>query len=186
MTTAAGPDEFRQHPTSPDHRTSSSTHHPSMHSITCESAAETRTAKPSRQRARTAAPCQPLAALLLCLIQLLFFGCAFDVAHVKQLPASFQPVTGTPVRWRLGHEAKVSIGTGYTTRLQPGTRWVQVGRLEQGDVFKTADQIVTVEASNIHEAYLVIKDGAVTGFYLPVERTFTPVNPPKLIQIQTQ
>lgn len=156
-----------------------------MHSITCESP-ETRAARPPGPRARTESPCRLLAVLLLCLAPQLFSGCAFDVAHVKQLPVSFQPVTGAPLRWRLGHEAKVSIGTGYTTRLQPGTRWVQVGRLEQGDVFKTADQVVTVEASNIHEAHLVVKDGAVTGFYLPVERTFTPVNPPKLIQIQTQ
>lgn len=124
--------------------------------------------------------------LLLCFAPLLFTSCAFDLTQVKQLPASFQPVAGAPQRWRLGQEAKIAIGTGYTTRLQSGTRWAQVGRLAQGDVFKTADQVVTVEAANIHEAYLVVKDGAVTGFYLPVERTFTPVNPPKPIQITPQ
>ena len=108
------------------------------------------------------------------------------MTHVKQTPANIQPLSGTPQRFRLGNDERISIGTGYTTQLKSGTRWEQVGRLEQGDVFKTADQILTVEASNIHEAYLVVRGGAVTGFYLPVERAFTSVNPPKPIQIQNQ
>lgn len=124
--------------------------------------------------------------LVLCLLPLFLAACAFDITHVKQSPASIQPLSGTPQRFRLGNAEEISIGTGYTTRLKSGTRWEQVGRLEQGDVFKTADQILTVEASNIHEAYLVVRAGAVTGFYLPVEKTFAAVNPPKAIQIQNQ
>lgn len=119
-------------------------------------------------------------------VAILGSGCAFDLTHVKQSPANFQPVSAGGSRWKLNQEVKISIGTGYSTRLKAGTRWEQVGKIEQGDIFKTSDQILTVEASNIHEAYLVVRDGMVTGFYLSVERTFTPVSPPKSIQSERQ
>jgi hypothetical protein len=28
----------------------------------------------------------------------------------------------------------------------------------------------------VHEAYLIVKDGTLVGFYLPVEQTLTPVS----------
>jgi len=57
-----------------------------------------------------------------------------------------------------------------------------VGRIEQGEVYKTKDQVVTVEASNMYEAQLVLSGSLVVGFYLPVERTFTAADPPQQIQ----
>jgi hypothetical protein len=79
------------------------------------------------------------------------------------------------------------LGTSFPTRLKSGTRWSHVGSTEHGDVFRTKDQIVTVEASNIHEAYLVLSNRVVTGFYLPVEKTFAPARKPVLLPTtQTQ
>jgi hypothetical protein len=48
----------------------------------------------------------------------------------------------------------------------------------QGDVFRTADQVLTVEASHIHEAYIVVWGSMLRGFYLPVEGTFSPLSSP--------
>lgn len=125
-------------------------------------------------------------AVLIAAVIVLGTGCMFDLVHLKQSPANFQPVSGVGNRWKLIQDAKISVGTGYDTRLKSGTRWEQVGRIEQGDIFKTNDQIVTVEASNIHEAFLVVRGSTVAGFYLPVERTFAPINSPITIQIERQ
>ncbi len=48
--------------------------------------------------------------------------------------------------------------------------------MSQGDVYKTRDQVLTVEASNVQEAYIVVESGRLVGFYMPVERTFSPFN----------
>ncbi len=108
----------------------------------------------------------------------LTIGCAFDLSHVRQQPAQFTAVASPGEEFTLTQEVKAKLGTGFPTVLKAGTRWHQVGRLAQGEVFATKDQIVTVEASNIHEAYLVVAAGSVRGFYLPVERTFVAVTRP--------
>ena len=84
----------------------------------------------------------------------------------------------------LGHDVKATLGTGFPTRLKAGTRWRQVGTIEHGAVFATKDQIVTVEASNIYEAQLVVSNNIIQGFYLPVEKTFCAVRAP--IRIETK
>jgi hypothetical protein len=121
---------------------------------------------------------------LLSVSLLLLAGCAFDLVHVKQQPTTYTPVIGHADAFTLGQEVKATLGTGFPTHLKSGTQWRQVGSTEYGKVYSTQDQIVTVEASNIHEAQLVVSNQCVTGFYLPVEKTFTPVS--KLIPIQTQ
>jgi len=70
------------------------------------------------------------------------------------------------------------------TRLKAATRWQQVGSSPYGNIFATKDQIVTVEASNIYEAQLVVSNQFITGFYLIVEKKFAPVTRPIHIEIQ--
>jgi hypothetical protein len=45
-------------------------------------------------------------------------------------------------------------------------------------MYRSRDQVFTVEASNIHEAYLVISENRLMGFYLPVEGTYSPLTKP--------
>lgn len=115
---------------------------------------------------------------------MLLAGCAFDLTHVKQLPVTFAPITGASQDFVLRQEVKATLGTGFPTRLKSGTRWQQIGSTEFGAVFATKDQLVTVEASNIHEARLVVSNQCVAGFYLPVEKKFAPVTRP--IRITTE
>ena len=115
---------------------------------------------------------------------LLLVGCAFDVSHVKQRPATYTALAAPGPAFVLNHDVKATVGSGFPTRLKAGTRWRQVGDSEHGAVFATTDQIVTVEASNIYEAQLVVSAGAITGFYLPVEKSFVAVS--SKIPIQTK
>ena len=115
---------------------------------------------------------------MLALAFVLTGGCAFDVSHVRQQPAQFAAVAAPAREFTLNREVKAKLGTGFPTVLKAGTRWRQVGRIAQGEVFATSDQIVMVEASNNYEAQLVVVAGCVAGFYLPVERTFVASTKP--------
>jgi len=105
-------------------------------------------------------------------------GCAFDVSYVKKTPATFMVAKASLPDFVLQQDVKVGLGTGFPTRLNRGTHWHQVGSTELGAVFVTQDQIVTVEASNIYEAQLIVSNQCITGFYLPVEKMAAPVSPP--------
>ncbi|HSY42828.1 MAG TPA: hypothetical protein VK811_02890 [Candidatus Acidoferrum sp.] len=111
-------------------------------------------------------------------------GCAFDISYVKQYPASFVPLAGhAPEQFMLNEDVKATLGTTYATRLLAGSRWQQTGTTQYGKIFHTKDQIVTVEASDIYEADLVVSNQMMTGFYLVVEKTFAPVRQPTPLHI---
>jgi hypothetical protein len=116
---------------------------------------------------------------MLCLI-----GCAFDLVSVKQVPTKLD--TGQPPKnpFVLGKEASADLGTSFNTILKQNTKWQFVGVIPEGDVYKTRDQVLTVEASNIHEAYIVVSSGNLVGFYLPVEKTFAPISGKMELAIQ--
>jgi len=113
-----------------------------------------------------------------CVLAVLLAGCAFNLVHVKQIPTTFTPSAETGPKLELAQPVKALLGTSYPTLLKAGTRWVQVGTSDQGEVFSTRDQIVTVEASHMHEADIVVSNSLLTGFLLKVERTFAPVTRP--------
>ena len=110
-------------------------------------------------------------------------GCAFDITHVTQRPVGLVSNSEAVENFTLDRDVKATLGTGFATRLKAGTHWQQVGSTEYGEVFATKDQIVTVEASNIYEADLVVSNQFITGFYLVVEKTFAPVTRPIPIAI---
>lgn len=117
-------------------------------------------------------------------LSLLFLaGCAFDVSHVRQQPVQFRAVTSAFREFVLLQEVKVKLGSGFPTVLKAGTRWRQIGSVEQGDVYATKDQVVMVEASNNYEAQLVVAGSCVKGFYLPVEKTFVAVSKSILLPV---
>ena len=111
----------------------------------------------------------------------LLAACAPAVVQVPT--SSMTPSEGKHLE--LSDTVYVSLSTGYTTVLKAQTTWALVGQIEQGEVYKTRDQVVTVEGSHIHEAYLVVKDGALVGFYLPVERTFSPLSEEVVLPLKT-
>ena len=68
----------------------------------------------------------------------------------------------------------ITVGPGYKRVIPRGSLWKLVGRSPEGDVYRPVDRVLTVEGAQIHEAYLVLNEDKMVGFYLPVERAFSP------------
>lgn len=101
---------------------------------------------------------------------------------VRQLPISTPLVAASGRTFLLIQDAHCAIGTGYSRVLRGGTHWHLFGSIDRGDVYRSSDQVLTVEGYNVHEAYIVVQGDSLVGFYLPVEKTFTPAsNTVKLI-----
>jgi hypothetical protein len=105
------------------------------------------------------------------ILLLLLNGCAFDVVSLQQVPTQFE-TDGSPQTLTLSADTAVPLEEGHARSLKKGTTWQKIGRVTQGDVFRTRDQVVTVVASNEFEAQLVISNGQIVGFYLPVQHSF--------------
>lgn len=119
--------------------------------------------------------------LPLIIASLLVSGCAFDVYRADLTPAQIDTSIATKPSFRLREEVDLDIGFGYERQLMKGTVWNHMGAISHGDVYHSSDQILTVEASNIYEAYLVVLSGTLVGFYLPVEDAYYPLaNPTRL------
>ena len=122
---------------------------------------------------------------LLLLLPTLLAACAFDVVKLDHLPATLAPPHAAAHSFALRTPAKVELSTGYSRTLNAGTVWHPAGSLPEGGVFKTQDQVLTIEGSNIHEAYIVVKGARLVGFYLPGNGTYSPLEPPVDLQLLT-
>jgi hypothetical protein len=99
-------------------------------------------------------------------------GCA---PEISRRPSSLTPLAEQPADTiEVLQDQKVSVGPGYDRLIGRGTTWTRVGRSAEGDVYKPVGRVFTVEGAHVHEAYLVVADDRVVGFYLPVERAFSP------------
>jgi hypothetical protein len=128
---------------------------------------------------------RPSISALMCLgVLCATCGCAFDISYVKRVPTEFQSAAPTGPGWTLSQEQSIGVGSGFSTTLQRGTRWQLIGHIPQGDVYRTSDQIVTVEASNIYEAMVVVQRDKLVGFYLPVEHSFVSATDPITLPIE--
>ena len=103
-------------------------------------------------------------------------GCAFDLAHVSFTPTPFASRTDTNRSFTLRETINITSAPCYRRTLRQDTKWDLVGTISEGEVYKSRDQVMTVECSNIHEAYLVISEGSLVGFYLPVEKGFVKIS----------
>lgn len=79
---------------------------------------------------------------------------------------------------RLEREVTVGLPTGYQRTLQAGTSWKRIGRIPDGDVFEPVDSVLTIEGRSIREAYLVVRDSRLVGFFMPVEDAFSALTDP--------
>ncbi|MEX2500440.1 MAG: hypothetical protein WD397_16355 [Wenzhouxiangellaceae bacterium] len=81
----------------------------------------------------------------------------------------------TPVVIELDHAKPV--------RLRAKSSWNRIGEIPQGTVYSTADQVVVVESFNTRQAYIVVNEGRVVGYFLPVENSFVKVAPVEIMFI---
>ena len=69
-------------------------------------------------------------------------------------------------------DMQATLPAGRVSGLRSLTVWQRVGTVDQGEVFRTKDQVVTVESSNLYQADIVVSGGQLVGFYLPVDHMF--------------
>jgi hypothetical protein len=122
--------------------------------------------------------------LTICLLGILLNACAFDLFHIEQIPTQIKSTNLSKPSFELEKEVNFVLDKGFTRKLKQGTKWNYVGTISYGDVFRTKDQILTVEASNIHEAYIVVSAGKLVGFYLPVERSYSPLGDSQILYMK--
>lgn len=99
-------------------------------------------------------------------------SCSTEVRHTPAVLVAESP-QGHPVT--LVAETVLLTETNYPRTLRAGSKWIPIGYLAQGLVLRPAEGVLTVEGSNVHEAYLVVDAGVVVGLYLPVERAFSAI-----------
>ena len=116
-------------------------------------------------------------------LSLILNACAFDVVRLKQIPVEIRTGSACMESFTLTQDTKIDAGPGYSRILKSGSRWECVGELPQGKVYKTKDQVLTVEASNVFEANIVVAGQKLVGYYLPVERSFSPLEDPQKLLI---
>ena len=107
-------------------------------------------------------------------------------AAVVQSPATLSPPGaaqhGAPLV--LMKDAELTLDTGYGRTLRAGSRWQHTGSVAQGDVYKPVQDVLTIEGAHMHEAWLVLSGRTVVGFYLPAERSFSPLRAQLALQLQ--
>jgi hypothetical protein len=107
----------------------------------------------------------------------LFLAAAGCAPEVNRGPIDFKPLPRgeAPARVIRVHEAAaVSPANGYGAVIQAGSTWRHAGTTPKGEVYRPVGAVFVVEGANTHEAYLVIADGLLVGFYLPGESAFSP------------
>lgn len=117
-----------------------------------------------------------IAFTLLALLQLM--ACASEVKRIPSRLVLVPSSKGESIKSiYLTENVIVDLSTGYKRTLKQSTRWDFVGKIAEGDIYKPHDQVLTVEGAHVHEAYIVISNAQLIGFYLPVEKAFSPISP---------
>ena len=115
----------------------------------------------------------------------LLSGCAFDLNHVKFDAAQLDSGLSETRSFTLEKEVALKdLPCGYNRTLKKDRKWTLVGRIKQGEVFKPIQHSLTVECSNVFEAYLVLQEDQLCGFYLPVEKGFVNMGKPIKLPIK--
>jgi hypothetical protein len=107
---------------------------------------------------------------------LAMMGMAACAPEVVRRPTQLTPLTETAGGTiEVLADLPIGVGPGYQRVIRKGDVWTRVGRISEGEVYKPVGRVFTVEGAQVHEAYLVLDGDQVMGFYLPVERAFSPM-----------
>ena len=112
-------------------------------------------------------------------IAVVAIGLGACAAEVVRQPGDFTPVAAAAARAEIEitEDVEVPVSRNYNRVLARGSRWQLVGTTPQGRVYRRSDGVFTVEGAHVHEAYLVLAGDRLVGFYLPVEKAFSPTTP---------
>lgn len=82
----------------------------------------------------------------------------------------------TPGLFVLGAPVEITLDSRYRRHLAAGTELAEIGSVREGRVLKPVNAVLTVEGAHMHEAYAVVQGERLVGFYLPVEKSFSPLS----------
>lgn len=107
----------------------------------------------------------------------LAFVLAACAASIEAVPTTFVAAPGE--ERSLGRSVEIQLPTRYSRVLAQGSRWLKVGTVPRGDVYRAVDTVFTIEGRNVHEAYLVVAPSQMlVGFYLPGESNISMLTAP--------
>jgi hypothetical protein len=99
---------------------------------------------------------------------------SFYLIDLVTVPAPLTPAAGPERRYVLPRKLRVRSQGGRTRAIVADTTWAEHGTIAQGTVYRPVDSVFRVYAFKAVEAYLVVSDGKVVGFWLPAEQAFNP------------
>jgi hypothetical protein len=109
----------------------------------------------------------------------LVLGLAACATMVDTAPVAFTASAGAPAAdAKLERNVEFRLHTGYSRVLPSGSRWRHVGQVPQGKVYRPVDTVLSIEGRHVHEAYLVVSDRMLVGFYLPGESGYSALSTP--------
>jgi hypothetical protein len=100
-------------------------------------------------------------------------GCASEINRYPAQLSRMNPPQETI--YVASQTVSVHLDSGYERSIKAGTEFVDLGAITQGRVLKPTNAVFTVEGAHMHEAYPVVSSGRLVGFYLPVEKSFSPL-----------
>jgi len=109
-------------------------------------------------------------------------GCASEVVRYGAVLKPQTKVVGASVIV-IAEDTLIALETGYSRTLPRGSKWAWIGTIPEGDVYKPLEIVFTVEGAHVHEAYIVVNQGTLVGFYLPVEKAFSPLSSKYLLKL---
>ena len=107
---------------------------------------------------------------------------AYGCADVPQRPVSAPQIEFSSAIPRLITIAAAE-NLPHSGKIPDKRLWRYVGSVPEGAVYRPLNATFTVEAKHVHEAYLVLKDTQLVGYYLPVEGTISMFEAPTQLNI---
>ncbi|WP_256985615.1 hypothetical protein [Bordetella genomosp. 1] len=77
-----------------------------------------------------------------------------------------------------------TLSNGTNQTLPAGSCWRRAGAIAQGDVYRPLDRNFVIQGRRQAEAWIVAAGGKLAGFYLPGERSYTPLSHPVTLPVE--
>lgn len=112
---------------------------------------------------------------LITIMLLASVGCASIVKEkVKYQPAENVETVQTT------RTILLAFDSGHGHIIDANSTWQYVGnisnkKLAEGKVYKPINDVLSIEGTQRYEAYLVVTNGKIIGFYLPASSNFSPL-----------
>lgn len=120
--------------------------------------------------------------IMLMALSVAIAGCASEVKRQSSSLVLLETAPGK--RLVLEQPVIFTLDSGYQRTIKPGTEFVEIGSIQQGRVLKPVNTVLTVEGAHMHEAYAVVNNDILAGFYLPVEIAFSPLSQTVVINLK--